>query len=169
MTATRWLPALALVVVAGCGSTILSPPQPSQSSTAEVRTFGFIPRVDPEARTISFDRAEWLTGTEAQRAAEAAGAVETGESVPNDFFIRNPDKRVVVLRVAPRAVVSAAEPVSALARSRCGHSTRCGETFPITVDEFFAAWSGDGLGADGKYWVAIRDGVVVAIDEQYTP
>ena len=135
---------------------------------ASVRELGFIPQVDSAARTISFDRAEWLTGPEANRAAAADGVVAPGEGVPNDYYIRNPDKQAQALPVDPVAQIQGSTPDSHL---RANYRPPCDSctTFPLEQDEFFAAWTGQGRGASGKYWVTITDGRVVAIEEQHTP
>ena len=154
------------LLAAGCA--IPYPVGQGGGDPAGVREFGFIPQVDAAARTISFDRAEWLTGAEANRAAEADGIVAPGEGVPNDYYIRNPEKQAQVFAVEATVVIRGAIPVTHL---RTGNRPECESctSFPVRPDDFFASWTGKGRGANGKYWVTITDGRVVAIEEQYTP
>jgi hypothetical protein len=128
--------------------------------------FGYIRSVStagPTA-TLAFDEAEWLTGEEAQRAAEEDGVVEPGEAVPNDYYVRNPDRTTRTLPIDAEARITA---------RRC-HLCRKGK--PGNLADFLAAFSKQGQtfadpyrGAQSQYWLTIEDGRVVAIDEQYVP
>jgi hypothetical protein len=128
--------------------------------------FGYIRSVStagPSA-TLAFDEAEFLTGDEAQRAAEEDGVVPPGEPVPNDYYIRNPDKTTQTLPIATDAKITA---------RRC---SPCRNGQPGNLEDFLAAFMKTGQtyadpyrGAKGLYWLTIEDGTVVAIDEQYVP
>jgi hypothetical protein len=159
----RWPAVLCVlgIMVAGCGG-----PGYYSGAGDEETIFGFIPRVEATARTIAFDQAEWLTGEEATRAAVAAGAIEPGEAVPNDYFIRNQDAGVVVLRVSEDVRIRGATPVTKL---KDGPPCDSCSAYPLSVDAFFAAYDDGDKAAQGKYWVTISDGEVVSIEEQYTP
>jgi hypothetical protein len=168
VTAIRWLALLVFALLAaGCAIPHVMVDQGGGDPEGP-REFGFIPKVDASAGTISFDRADWLTGAEANRAAEKDGVVAPGEGVPNDYYIRNPDKRARVLPVDPAVVIQASTPVTHL---QVGNRPECESctSFPVGLEDFFAAWTGEGRGASGKYWVTITGGRVVAIEEQYTP
>lgn len=161
--------ACVLPVVAGCGGYGDDSSDASTSTTTESAAserFGYIRSVStagPTA-TLAFDEAEFLTGEEAQRAAEEDGAVPAGDPVPNDYYVRNPDKSTETLRVAADAEITA---------RRC---SLCREGQPGNVDDFLASFMREGLtyadpyrGAKSQYWLTIEDGAVVAIDEQYVP
>jgi len=167
--------ALALVV-AGCGGggDESASPEPTQTSTrrapppapAPAEHFGYIRSVSTAGpvATLAFDEAEFLTGKEAQKAAEEDGVVPPGEPVPNDYYIRNPDKTTRTLRIANDAEITA---------KRCD---LCRHGRPGELGPFLAAFmKGRQTYADpyrGKYalyWLTIEDGEVVAIDEQYVP
>jgi hypothetical protein len=170
--------AAVVVVLAGCGGESGDgTPQASgstttttQATTATRRTpneqFGYIRSVStagPSA-TFAFDEAEFLTGKEAQRAAEEDGAIQPGEPVPNDYYIRNPDKSTQTLRIATDAKVTA---------RRC---SLCRNGQPGNLEDFLASFMKTGQtyadpyrGAEAQYWLTIEDGTVVAIDEQYVP
>jgi hypothetical protein len=165
MVGFRWSAAVALcLALTGCGGQALF--SESASDGSEERVFGFIPRVDAADKTITFDEAQWLTGDAADRAAVSAGAIEPGEQVPNDYFIRNPDPGVVVLPVAADAQIRGAAPVTVLLpRPPCDSCT----SYALGLDAFFAAYVGTNRTANARYWVTIREGRVVAIEEQYVP
>lgn len=146
------------LVLAACGG--------SDSEGAGERTSGFITAVNPEARTIDFDEAEWLTGDEAAAAAVADGQLRPGEPVPNDYYIRNPHEEAVELDVAEDASIKGAGPATVLRlRPPC---EGC-ESFDVSVDEFFGAWEAGLRPSRGSYWVTTKDDEVVAIEEQYRP
>jgi hypothetical protein len=167
--------AAAVLVLAGCGSDgDDGTPEASDTTRAGTTTqkqatgeqFGFIRSVSTAgpAATLAFDEAEFLTGDEAQRAAEADGAVPPGEPVPNDYYIRNPDKSTQTLPVANDAKITA---------RRC---QLCRNGRPGNVEDFLGAFMKTGQtyadpyrGAESLYWLTIEDGTVVAIDEQYVP
>ena len=164
------------LVAAGCGGggADKAAPEPTQTSTQPAPTpgpsptehFGYIRSVSTAgpAATLAFDEAEFLTGDAAQKAAEEDGVVAPGETVPNDYYIRNRDQTTQTLRIANDAKITAKRcPL-------CRHG-RDGE-----LDPFLASFmKGRQTFADpyrGKYslyWLTIRDGEVAAIDEQYVP
>ena len=128
--------------------------------------FGYIRSVSTAgpAATLAFDEAEFLTGDAAQKAAEADGAVEPGEHVPNDYYIRNPDKTTRVLRIANDAQITAKR------CELCRHG-RDGQLGPFLASfmQGRQTYADPYRGRYSQYWLTIRDGVVVAIDEQYLP
>jgi hypothetical protein len=164
------------LVAAGCGGggAEKAAPEPTHTSTqpatppgpSPTEHFGYIRSVSTAgpAATLAFDEAEFLTGDAAQKAAEQDGVVAPGETVPNDYYIRNRDQTTQTLRIANDAKITAKRcPL-------CRHG-RDGE-----LDPFLASFmKGRQTFADpyrGKYslyWLTIRDGEVAAIDEQYAP
>ena len=87
-----------------------------------------------------------------------------GEPVPNDYYVRNPDKSTRTLPIDPKARVTA---------RRCA---LCRNGKPGELDAFLASFGKSGQtyadpyrGKDSQYWLTIENGRVVAIDEQYTP
>jgi hypothetical protein len=172
--------AVVLLALAGCGADgDDGSPEASGTTTRQTTTtapattrgpsneqFGYIRSVStagPSA-TLAFDEAEFLTGDEAQRAAEEDGVVPPGEPVPNDYYIRNPDKSTETLPIATTARITA---------RRC---SLCRSGRPGNVEDFLGSFMKRGptyadpyRGAQGLYWLTIDDGIVVAIDEQYVP
>jgi hypothetical protein len=142
----RVLAALAVALLAaGCGTD-------SKQSIVDGRHFGFIVSADRFKPTIAFDDAEFLSGKEAQQAAEDAGAVAPGEPVSNDYYIVDGDSETVTLPVAKDARVTVVS---------C--PTSCSEGHPGAFDRLET-------GSDHPpYWVTTEDGVVTKIDQQYVP
>jgi hypothetical protein len=95
----------------------------------------------------------------------ADGAIPPGEPVPNDYYVRNPDKSTRAYEIAPDAAVTA---------TRCD---LCRGGKPGELAAFLAAFSeeppetyaADYRGARSQYWLRIEDGRVLSIDEQYVP
>jgi hypothetical protein len=175
LVARALLIALALVAT-GCGGggDENASTEPTQTSTrrapppppAPAEHFGYIRRVSTSGpvATLAFDEAQFLTGAEAQKAAEEDDAVPPGEPVPNDYYIRNPIKTTRTLRIADDAEITA---------RRCD---LCRHGQPGQLGPFLAAfmkgrqtYADPYRGKNGLYWLTIEDGEVVAIDEQYVP
>jgi hypothetical protein len=169
--------AVFFLVLAGCGGGEEdgSPEASGMTTTTQATTttrstpneqFGYIRSVStagPSA-TLAFDEADFLTGEEAQRAAEEDGVIKPGEPVPNDYYIRNPDKSTQTLPIATDAKITA---------RRC---SLCRNGQPGNLEDFLASFMKTGQtyadpyrGAETQYWLTIEDGTVVAIDEQYVP
>ena len=90
--------------------------------------------------------------------------MQPGEPVPNDYYIRNPDKSTETLPIATDAEITA---------RRC---PLCRNGQPGNLDDFLGSFMKKGQtyadpyrGAESLYWLTIEDGTVVAIDEQYVP
>ena len=140
--------------------------QSTTATSAPAEQFGYIRSISTAgpAATLAFDRAEFLTGKEAQKAAVEDGVIPPGQPVPNDYYIRNPDKTTQTIPIASDARITA---------KRC---PICRNGKPGEIGPFLASFSkGRQTYADpyrGKYslyWLTIEDGRVVAIDEQYVP
>ena len=129
--------------------------------------FGYIRSVSTAgpAATLAFDEAEFLTGEEAQRAAEEDGAVPAGRAgarttttsgTPTSRRRRSRSRRTP--RSRPVAARSAATASPATSRTSSASFMKKGQTY---ADPY--------RGAESLYWLTIEDGTVVAIDEQYVP
>lgn len=161
--------------VGGTGATATTGPtgttgatgSPSPSVVPELedgRHFGFIQSVDPDAGTMAFDLAYWLTGEEA-----AEAAAEHGDEVPppNDYYVVNDNPKLRTLQLADDARILL------LDWDRC-----CDETIEPDLELFADVISQGGFvkvdgqlyyGTDGSYWLTVNGGVVERIEEQYRP
>jgi hypothetical protein len=129
-----------------------------------IKAMGFIKKVWEQGgkRYISIDYAEMLTGQAAIDAAVAAGDIQPGEDLPNDYYIRNSNKDLREFGVSGSVAITTA--------TWGGEPDR-----PVTWDEFISFWSATppdaeaGFLRDSPWWIE-RDGqTVVKIDEQYLP
>ncbi len=136
-------------------------PAPSVTTEPDGRYFGYIQWVDlsTEPPVLVIDFAEFLTGPEAQRAAEDAGVVEPGDPVPNDYFIRNVNPMLRTLEISAGVQVRWLEELPDLADT--------------TVEELERAFRGNDpklrIHQASPWWITIESGAIVEIEEQYLP
>ncbi len=129
-----------------------------------IRVMGFISKVWEQSgkRYIIIDYAEMLSGQEAIDAAIAAGDIQPGEDLPNDYFIRNTSTEKRMFEVA--------DPVDITTSTWHGEMDS-----PITWADFKSFWSAAPPDQEASYlrdspWWIERDGTtVISIDEQYLP
>jgi hypothetical protein len=133
-------------------------------ANGHVKAMGFIKKVWEQdgKRYIIIDYAEMLTGQEAIDAAIAAGDIQPGEDLPNDYYIRNADSEKRMLQVSDSVDITT--------------STWHGEMdSPVTWDVFQSFWSANppdqeaAFLRDSPWWIERDGAVVVKIDEQYLP
>jgi hypothetical protein len=124
--------------------------------------FGFVALGD--GRQLSVDEAEWYVGDEATREAIADGMIERGDTIPNDYYIRNDDRAPVSLAVAHDVVI-----VTTTAAHRGGiPAPKCktwGRFSAALVDP--EPWE-ESL-KRSPYWLTARNDEIVRIAEQYLP
>ena len=160
------------VVALAAGS--IAPASPAEGHQAlaspprQLEQFGYIRSlVRKQGRfELRFDPAFWLSGTTANRAAVADGVIAPGDTVPNDYYIRNESRRVLTY-IVPRTAR-----VTVLTNPGAGpRSTR------ITVGELAAIVEGRNprsrpLYDEGNhlgYWATISNDTVIRLDQQYQP
>ena len=107
---------------------------------------------------IQFDRAEFLSGKEANEAAVAAGAIEEGEAVPNDYFIVNQSDRTEALGFADDVEVY----IETLQDGMPGLA-------PADTLWLACAFAGDESHRHSPYWMTVKDQEVVKLEEVYLP
>jgi hypothetical protein len=132
------------------------------------RHFVYIQRIDTSSTptTLSMDIAEFMSGDEANRAAAEDGAIEEGESVENDYYVRNSDEKTVDLPIASDVSVT---------HIHCNGG--CREGLPGTLEDLGASFADpepktltdEYRGSESQYWVSVQHGEVAAIDELYLP
>ena len=152
-------------------TTVASGPTTTEKlSTAEtrlpnghIRAMGFIQRVWEEGgkRYISIDLAEMLSGKEAQTAAVEDGEIAAGDTLPNDYYIRNRSPQLRQFVVSPSATITTAT---------------YGGSNPHTSNwgEFTSFWSssppsGGEYMRDVPWWIERSGYEVQSIEEQYLP
>jgi hypothetical protein len=116
---------------------------------------------------LRFDPAFWLGGVTANRAARSDRVIGPGETVPNDYYIRDEGKRVLTYLIPAGARVTIVTNSAGQGLS----STR------ITVAELDQIL--DGKNPKGRaiydrrnsfgYWARIASDTVRSLDQQYQP
>jgi hypothetical protein len=130
---------------AGCAPLLLLP---RAAPAGEFTLFGHIKSLKRKGAgfELRFDPATWLTGVTAARAA----LEDTGSSdVPNDYYIRDSDHRLLTYKVL------ATTPVTILARGTC--TTR---TTPAKLARSVPP---------AGFWIRVRGDTVRSLDQQYQP
>jgi hypothetical protein len=130
--------------------------------------YGYVRSLVPTGGTyrMRFDPALWLSGETANRAAVEDRVIPPGESIPNDYYVRNETRKQLTYTVPrnARVTVVTMEFLAGL------ESTR------IAVSELAAIVKGRnpkgrklyGGGTLG-YWVRIAGDRATALDQQYQP
>jgi hypothetical protein len=152
----------AAVGACGCGG------NDKTSPLSDGRHFAYIQNIDTSSppATLTIDTAEFLSGEEANRAAAEDGVIEEGESVENDYYVRNPDETTTGLPITSDVSVT---------HIHCNGG--CRENLPGEFEDLAASFADpepksladEYRGSASQYWVTVQDGEVVAIDELYLP
>ncbi len=109
---------------------------------------------------LDIDYVQFLTGEKADEAAREDGEIGPGEHVPNDYYIRNVNPKIRTFEIGEDVEIVV-------------------ETYPITTEGFvlrkqeldFATFKQafENNEVTTLFWITLRDGVVVKIEEQYVP
>ncbi|MGH2528777.1 MAG: hypothetical protein ACRDH0_05510 [Actinomycetota bacterium] len=139
-----------------------SPSPAPGTDLGDGRHFGYIESVDirPLPGTMVFDLAYFLTGDEANEAAEEHGD-ET--PVPNDYYIVNDNPRLRTLVVSRDIRILLIDWKNCCDRFSADPG-RFQDSFAL--DEYPP---GNYKGKFSQYWLTVKGGVVSAIEEQYLP
>jgi len=145
------------------------PSKQTPKPVVTVRQFAFIktvqvshgPLVPPgvSSYVVTADYAQFLTGDAAAKAAAKAGEESPP---PNDYYIINSNARLRGVRVAKGVTVTSINGAGASPESPVTW------TFAQFVSKFGGASSEDAI-RTVPYWLSIRNGVIVKIEEQYLP
>jgi hypothetical protein len=115
---------------------------------------------------LRFDPAFWLGGTTANVAAREDGAIRPGETVPNDYYVRDESRKVLTYRVSPtaRATVLVQGP-RGIRSQRVGMAELAQIVKGRNPNGRRLYDRGNNLG----YWAGTRIDTVRALDQQYQP
>ena len=95
---------------------------------------------------MRFDPALWLSGQTANRAAIEDGVIPPGESVPNDYYIRNESRKQLTYTVLPGAQVTV---VTTRASEGCGRrGSPCRSSQPSSPGAIRGSASSTGASSD---------------------
>jgi hypothetical protein len=141
----------------GCGTS-------APDTLPEGRYFGYVKDVDTASGAMSFDLACFYTGDEANRQAAMRG---DEVPVPNDVYIVNDNPKVRTLTVDPNADLVLID-WNACCEPSPGATMR-GFASAVEAGDFTEVAGFRYAGTLSPYWVTIRDGQVVEIEEQFLP
>jgi hypothetical protein len=163
--------AVAAVAAAGAllvpaASTLPAAEPRLEGPPATLAQYGFVRSLARagDAFRLRFDPALWLTGETANRAAVEDGVISPGETVPNDYYVRNESRRTLAYDVPPAARVTILTIPGSGPRS-----TR------VAVSELAAIVKGGNprgrelYARDLGYWIRVVGDRVVRLDQQYQP
>jgi hypothetical protein len=147
---------------ASTSSSTISSPSPSASASpvlADGRSFIFVKKVSTGGGgSVRFDLAYFLTGKAASDAAKAHG---DEYPPPNDYYIVNDNPRLRTLAVSSDVVVHAYD------WNHC-----CDAYSTISFSDWAAHVKSPSLqwhGTNSPWWIVVKGGVVVKIEEQFLP
>lgn len=126
--------------------------------------FGYIRAVDIASSTLSFDDAQWMTGTTGEDAAIAAGLCTEearADCLPNDFYIGNADAEPVTIPLAPNLTIYLLTWNAGDAGIK-RQSIRLAE-FAALIDDDAQHWQ------KLPYNVTVKNNQVIMIEEVYVP
>jgi len=166
--------ALAVVLAALAAVLVIGPSAPAAPTSAEqapplkLVQFGYVKSLVHKGSRyqLRFDPALWLSGQTANQAAIEDGAIPPGDTVPNDYYVRNESRRLLTYRVPANARVTILTN-----EGRGPRPTR------ITVAELAEIVRGrnprhrslyDTLNSLG-YWLRTTVDTVVSLQQQYQP
>jgi len=138
---------------------------PLFSPPSQITEFGYITSVTAKGKAyqLTFDPALWLEGQTANIAAAQDGVVKPGEAVPNDYYIRNPDRRLLTYKLPATAHVTVLAQlkttkisVAYLAKLLAGKGG-CGSRFALRPP------------CRNGFWLRYSIDTVKSLDQQYQP
>ena len=164
--AVRWIVVALVAGLAGCsatGPTTGAAPTatattanaglggPSAAVLADGRHAGYLTGLDLTARTVSFDKIDFLTGDAAKKEWKKQNPAAGEDGPPNDYMIVNNNPLLRTLPLAGSVDVRIADLTTGLVmkKSTLAALPKQRSTSP--------------------YWLTVTDGQVTAIEEQYVP
>jgi hypothetical protein len=128
--------------------------------------------VDLVERTVVADYVEFLTGDEATTAAREDGVIGDDEQTPGGFYLRNRNPKLRTLTLGDPGVVTVQACFLEKGPCAADHAVNIDTWVKLLSNPDMAEkqlgwfWYGAGL---APYWLALQDGVIVQITEQYLP
>jgi hypothetical protein len=167
----RITPLLMALLLAACSSG--SPPSTMQMPDG-VREHAYVTDVEAAgdgSYVLTVDRAQFLTGDEANQAAVEDGFINDGDTVPGGYYIVNESSELEELPLDPDAPV---------ALNVCLDDVECDVPAGVSVELWVDMLSGDIPGGqlDGFKWyvggnlpyaLILDGGTIVGVEEEYLP
>jgi hypothetical protein len=135
------------------------------SPPTQITVFGYVSSITPKGKgyLLRFDPALWLEGVTASYAAADDGQGNPGQPVPNDYYIRNPDHKLLTFKLPANAHVtilvnlqtrkSSVSQLASLLKGKNGCGTKYQLRAPCRLG----------------FWLRYRIDTVQALDQQFQP
>jgi hypothetical protein len=145
---------------------------PLYSHPAALTQFGYATSLTPKgsaspnggAYTLRFDPALWLEGQTANVAAAEDGVVKPGTPVPNDYYIRNPDHKLLTFKLSANAHVTVLVNLrtTKVTVAKLAQLLAAKSKYPCTPYQLR-------LPCRLGFWLTYRIDTVKSLDQQYQP
>ena len=138
---------------------------PLFSPPTQITMFGYVTSITPKGSSylVKFDPALWLEGLTASYAAADDGQGKAGQPVPNDYYIRNPDHKLLTFKLPASTHVtilvnlqttkSSVKQLASLLKGKNG----CGTKYQL------------GSPCRLGFWLRYKIDTVQALDQQFQP
>jgi hypothetical protein len=137
---------------------------PLFSPPTQIDEFGYVDSVTAKGSgyVLRFDPALWLEGQTANVAAAEDGAINLGQSVPDDYWIRDPDHKLLTYKLPANAHVTVlvnlqTTKISVSNLAKLLKTSKPGGPYELR-----------GPGRRG-FWLRYSIDTVKALDQQYQP
>jgi len=143
-----------------------SPSVPASASAsapliADGRHAAYLTKLDVGAKTLTFDKIDFLTGAAAKKAYLKENPGET-DGPPNDYMIVNNNKLLRTLPIADSATITIVD------MSSVG-GVGVKKTTLAALPAYFAADKGAELLWHDPFWLTVKSGQITKIQEQFLP
>jgi hypothetical protein len=151
------LAGLTLTAAALGARSLYSPPR-------QITEYGYVTSITPVGRNyeLRFDPALWLQGETANRAAREDGVIQPGETVSNDYYIRNPEHKLLTYKLPTGVHVTVLDSLKTTEVSVSGLARLLKTSKPCGR---FAVRPPCRLG----FWLRYSVDTVRSLDQQYQP
>lgn len=158
LLAEKYNSAVSAAATASAAEPTSTTPAKKPSGTVKERQFAFLKEVSSAKLELVADYAQFLSGKAAADAATKAGAESPP---PNDYFIVNQNPRLRTLQVLPAATVRLTMDDEGLSEPQGFNGSLAQLQKQLKADPDQQSYRG--------FWLTIQDGVVLKIEEQFTP
>jgi len=159
-SAEESLAAASKIAVASAATGTATPSETAAAPSTE-KLFCFMRSGKWEGSTpyLTVDYAQLLTGDEAIAAATAHGSESPP---PNDYYIVNDNTKLRDLAADPKQAVKVVSKSDGMVSG--GYNMPFGEWYDVLI-----GMSATNFVKDAPYWITVKDGTIVAIEEQFLP
>ena len=154
---------VAALAVAGAAAAWALASLPLFSPPSQITEFGYVQSITPKGSgyLLRFDPALWLEGETANVAAAEDGVIRPGQPVPNDYYIRNLDHKLLTYKLPANTHVTVlaslgTTKISVAYLAKLLRTSNCGR---------FHVRANCRLG----FWLRYQIDTVKALDQQYQP